>query len=57
LAKSIHSDQTGAFLYTSQHGNHYVMIVIHLDANCIFCKPMKNRSEDEMIEAYKKIIN
>jgi hypothetical protein len=33
------------------------MIAIHLDANYIFCKPMKNRSEDEMIEAYQKIIN
>ncbi len=33
------------------------MIAIHLDANYIFCKPMKNRAEDEMIEAYQKIIN
>jgi hypothetical protein len=53
LAKSIHSDQTGAL----QQGNQYVMIAIHLDANYIFCKPMKNRSEDEMIEAYQNIIN
>jgi hypothetical protein len=57
LAKSIHSDQTGAFLYTLQQGNRYLMIAIHLDANSIFCEPMKNRSEDEMIEAYQKIIN
>jgi hypothetical protein len=33
------------------------MIAIHLDANYIFCEPMKNRSEDEMIEAYQKVIN
>jgi hypothetical protein len=57
LAESIHSNQTGTFLYTSQQGNQYIMIAIHLDANYIFCKPMKNRSEDEMIEAYQKIIN
>jgi hypothetical protein len=57
LAESIHSDQTGVFLYTLQQGNGYVMIAIHLDANYIFCKPMKNRSEDEMIEAYQNIIN
>jgi hypothetical protein len=57
LAKSIHSNQTGPFLYTSQQGNRYIMIAIHLDANYIFCKPMKNRSEDEMIEACQKIIN
>ncbi len=40
LAKSIHSDQTGAFPYTLQQGNQYLMIAIHLDANYIFCKPM-----------------
>ncbi len=57
LAESIHSDQTGTFPYTSQQGNRYVMIAIHLDANYIFCEPMKNRSEDEMIEVYQKIIN
>jgi len=57
LAKSIHSNQTGAFPYTSQQGNCYIMIAIHLDANYIFCEPMKNRLEDEMIEGYKKIIN
>jgi hypothetical protein len=57
LVESIHSNQTGTFPYTSQQGNRYVMIAIHLDANYIFCKPMKNRSEDEMIEAYQKIIN
>ncbi len=51
LAKSIHSNQTGAFPYTLQQGNCYVMIAIHLDANYIFCEPMKNRLEDEMIKA------
>jgi hypothetical protein len=57
LAESIHSDQTGAFPYTSQQGNCYVMIAIHLHANYIFCKPMKNRPEEEMIKVYQKIIN
>jgi hypothetical protein len=33
------------------------MVAIHLDANYIFCEAMKNRSEDEMIEAYQKIID
>ncbi len=56
LAESIHSDQTGAFSYTSQQGNRYVVMAIHLDANHIVCEPMKNRSEDEMIKAYQKII-
>jgi hypothetical protein len=57
LAESIHSNQTGTFPYTLQQGNRYIMIAIHLDANYIFCKPMKNRLEDEMIKAYQKIIN
>ena len=57
LAESIHSDQTGAFPYTSQRGNQYVMVAIHLDANYIFNEPMKNRTEGEMIKAYQIIIN
>jgi hypothetical protein len=57
LAESIHSDQTGAFPYTSQRGNRYVMVAIHLDANYIFNEPMKNRTKGEMIKAYQKIIN
>jgi hypothetical protein len=57
LAESIHSDQTAAFLYTSQRGNRYVMIAIHLDGNYIFCESIKNRTEGEMIKAYQKIIN
>jgi hypothetical protein len=57
LAESIHSNQTGAFPYTLQRGNRYVMVAIHLDANYIFTEPMKNRTEGEMIKAYQKIIN
>ncbi len=57
LTNTIHSDQTGAFLFTSQHGNRYIMVVIHVDANYIFCKPMKNKTEGEMITTYQKIIN
>ncbi len=57
LAESIPSDQTGAFLYTLQRGNRYVMVAIHLDTSYIFCEPMKYRKEGEMIKAYQKIIN
>jgi hypothetical protein len=31
LANTIHSDQTGAFLFTSQHGNKYIMVPIHIN--------------------------
>ncbi len=57
LSESIHTDQTGAFPFTSQQGNRYIMVAIHLDANYIFLKPMHNRSKEEMIRAYKKIIS
>ncbi len=33
------------------------MVAIHLDANYIFVEPMNSRSKEEMIRAYKKIIN
>jgi hypothetical protein len=33
LTDSIHTDQTGAFPFTSQRGNRYIMVAIHLDAN------------------------
>jgi hypothetical protein len=57
LSKSIHTGQTGAFLFTSQQGNRYIMVAIHLNANYIFVKTMQSRSKEEMIRAYKKIIN
>jgi hypothetical protein len=57
LSNSIHTDQTGALQFTSQQGNRYIMVAIHLDANCIFVKPMHSRSKEEMIMANKKIIN
>jgi hypothetical protein len=54
---SIHTDQTGAFPFTSQRGNRYIMVAVHLDANYIFVEPMRNRTKEEMIRAYEKIIN
>ncbi len=57
LSNLIHTDQTRAFPFTSQQGDRYVMVAIHLNANYIFVEPMFNRSKEEMIRAYKKIIN
>jgi hypothetical protein len=57
LTNSIHTDQTGAFPFTSQHSNRYIMVAIHLNTNYIFIKLMRSRSKEEMIRAYKKIIN
>ncbi len=33
------------------------MVAIHLKANYFFVKPMRSTSKEEMIRAYKKIIN
>ena len=46
LSNTIHTDQTGGFPYTSQRGNWYIMVAIHLDANYIFNEPMKKEQKD-----------
>ncbi len=40
LNEEIHTDRTGAFPHTTQRGNRYIMVAVHLDANYIFAKPM-----------------
>ncbi len=40
LFNLIHTDQTGAFPFTSQQGSRYIMVAIHLNANYIFVNPM-----------------
>jgi hypothetical protein len=57
LNEEIYTNQMGAFPHTSQHGNHCIMVAVHLDTNYIFAKPIKNRMEGEMIRVYQKIIN
>jgi hypothetical protein len=57
LNEEIHTNQTGAFPPTSQYGNCYIMVAVHLDANYIFAKPMKNSTEGEIIRVYQKILN
>ncbi len=53
LADTIHSNQTGAFSFTSQSSNRYIMVAIHINANYIFCEPMKNKTEGEMIAVHQ----
>jgi hypothetical protein len=57
LSDTIHLDQTGSFPYRSQRGNRHIMVAIHLDANYIFNEPMKNRTEEEMMAVYQRIVN
>jgi hypothetical protein len=56
-AETIHTNQTGTFPVTSQQGYRYIMVGIHLDANYIFCKLMKNRTESKMITPYQKMVD
>jgi hypothetical protein len=57
LLDTVHTDQTGIFPITSQQGYWYIMMGIHLDANYIFCKLMKNQIEGKMITAYQKMVD
>jgi hypothetical protein len=57
LSNTIHLAQTGSLPYTSQRSNRYIMVTIHLDANYIFNKQMKNKTKEEMMVAYQRIVN
>jgi hypothetical protein len=57
LSDTIHLDQTSSFPCTSQRGNRYIMVAIHLNANYIINEPMKNRTEEEMMVVYQRIGN
>jgi hypothetical protein len=51
----IYTNQTGRFPTTSSRGNKYVMILYNYDSNAILAKPLKSKSEGEMIRAYTKL--
>ncbi len=54
LSNLIHTNQTGAFPFTSQCGSRYIMVAIHFDANYIFVEPICSRSKEEMIGHTRK---
>lgn len=56
LKKERHTDQTGQFPYLSSHGNCYIMVVIHLDANYIFQVAIKTWMEAQIVQAYQTIM-
>ncbi len=57
LLHTVHTDQTGTFPMTLQEGYWYIMVGIHLDANYIFCKLMKNKTKGKMITAYQRMVD
>ena len=48
-----YSDQTGKFPVTSSSGNAYLFILYDYDSNAILAEPIKNRSAESILEAYK----
>jgi hypothetical protein len=50
------TDQTGHFPHLSRSGNQYIMVAYHSSSNLILVEAMRNRTEREIIEAYKQIM-
>jgi hypothetical protein len=52
----IHSDFTGHFPTISAKGNKYVLVVYTYHTTNVLTEPMKNRGDQEMVQAYNKLI-
>ncbi len=50
----ISSNQTGRFPITSNRGNAYAIVFYVYDANYICSVPIKSRSKEELLRAYRK---
>jgi hypothetical protein len=51
----IYTDPTGAFPVTSRAGHKYLLVLYDFDSNAILAEPMKARSNDEALQAYKAL--
>ena len=51
----IYTDQTGKFPYPSSRGYKYIFILYSYDSNAILTKPIKTKTNDEILEAYKTL--
>ena len=54
--KKVYSDQTGRFPYRSSNGMQYCFVLYSYDTNAILVEPLKNRTAQELLKAYSKII-
>ena len=41
----------------SLRGQKYIMIMCDIDGNAVLVEPMKNKTEDAMVEKYQKMID
>jgi hypothetical protein len=55
LSGMVATDLTGRSPTTSIEGNKYIMVLFSDDANGILAQPVKNRSEQELVTAIKKL--
>jgi hypothetical protein len=51
----IYTDLTGKFIAPSSNGNNYLFILYDYDSNCILAEPMKNRTAQCILGAYKTL--
>ena len=51
----IFTDQTGRFPVTFSKGNQHIMVLYDYDSSAILAKPMKNRSESELVKVYTRM--
>ncbi len=51
LKDTMYTDQTGSFPFVSSLGNHYIMILHHVDSNSSWSKALKNNSKGKLILA------
>ena len=52
----IYSDQTGKFPVRSRAGYWYIMVMVEIDSNYVLLQPMKNKSNEEMVDAYEALM-
>ena len=49
----VYSDQTGHFVAPSDKGNQYLFVMHDYDSNSIHVEPMKNKTANNILAAYK----
>ena len=56
MKEIVYTDQTEKFTVQSSKGHGYIIIMVEIDAKYIDAKPMKNRTEDEMIISHQVLL-
>jgi hypothetical protein len=51
----VYSDQSGKFVQPYSNGNNYLFILYDYDSNLIMAEPMKTRSAQSILGAYKTV--